>query len=107
MSDEWDHKTTLATFMNEPGEAHAWFIGLCQTIHRVKPYRFDELVPETGEFPDDVLNDLKHEYTYYYVAFWLPRVIVLAVILSLTGDIWIPEACRILLELLKRQLGIS
>lgn len=103
-NEEWDHKTTLSTFLNDPDEHHAWWIGLCQTVQRVKPYRFDELVDAT-EFSPDVIGSLKKEYTYYYVAFWLPRIIVLAVVLSLTGDQWIPVACQILLKIIESSLS--
>lgn len=90
--------------MDEPDEVHAWFIGVCQTVQRARPYKFSELVNE-DEFPADVMASLKKEYTYYYVAFWLPRVILLAIILSQTPEIWLDEACRILVEKLHALVG--
>lgn len=98
--EDWNHYRTLSTFMDNPEEVHAGFIGLCQTVQRKKPYRFDELV-HVSEFPPDVVAHLKREYTYYYVMFWLPRIIALTVVLSLTMDIWVPIACQILMNVVE------
>lgn len=77
------HKITLATFLNEPSEVHAFVIGLCHTIQRKAPYRFDELV-DVSEFSPEVVSDLRSEYHYYYAGFWIPRVILVVIVLAFT-----------------------
>lgn len=57
--EQWDRNTTIETFMDDPSEVHAFWLGMCVAFQNRDP----EDIPDT--WPEENLAEIQAEHTYY------------------------------------------
>ena len=72
--EEWDHESTADTFMNDPSEVHAMWLGFVVS--------FDQLrrTPIPADLPEVNRLEIAAEYPYYCAGFFIGRVLLVAAV---------------------------
>ena len=66
--DEWDREKTLGTFLDNPAEVHAWWLGMCTAFRHLRPGTIPEDYSEANR------QEIEAEYPYYLGGFYVARV---------------------------------
>lgn len=67
--ETWDHRSTLATFANDPREIHAIALGIFAAFRKIRAGKIPDDYPEASR------ADILAEYPYYLGGFYFGRVL--------------------------------